>query len=99
MPNNDQANTDSTEAKPPDGGGFAAPPCSLRNGAYSNQYGDIYLRVVSLDTQTEGWPLKAVDHGLSIEEAHCVMAELMAAIHESSLRKSGRANDKMEQPT
>lgn len=64
----------------------------MKSGAFVDRHGDIYLRVVSIDTESEGWPMRAVDHGLSIEEAHCIMAELMAAIHESCLRKSGRAN-------
>lgn len=63
---------------------------NMRNGAFCNQYGSIYLRVASLDTDAPGWPMSVVDHGISIAEAHCIMSELVLAIHEASLHQTGR---------
>ncbi len=63
---------------------------NMKNGAFCNEYGSIYLRVVSLDSDTPGWPMRAVDHGISLAEAHCIMSELVLAIHEASMRQTGR---------
>lgn len=65
------------------------PDTNLKNGAYCNDKGSIYLRIVSLDTSNE-WALRAVDHGISIAEAHCIAAELMVAIQEASRMATGR---------
>lgn len=70
----------------------AATACLLKNGAYCNKYGGIYLRISSMDTTQEGWPVRAVDHGISIEEAHCIAVELLNAIQLASQIKTGRAN-------
>ncbi len=63
---------------------------NMRNGAFCNKYGSIYLRIVSLDTDAPSWPIRAVDHGISLAEAHCIMSELGKAIHEASMRETGR---------
>jgi hypothetical protein len=63
---------------------------NMKNGAFCNEYGRIYLRIVSLDSDTPGWPLRAVDHGISLAEAHCIMSDLVLAIHEASMRQTGR---------
>jgi len=76
----------------PDERRLPAPTCSLRHGAYCNEYGSIYLRIAAIDTSQEGWPIRAVDHGISIEEAHCIMSELVLAMHQSAMQKTGRAN-------
>lgn len=47
-----------------------------------------------MDTTQEGWPVRAVDHGISIEEAHCIAVELLNAIQLASQIGTGRANDK-----
>lgn len=66
------------------------PTPKLLNGAYCNEHGRIYLRVVSLDTSTDNWKEKAVEHSISVEEAHCIAADLMVAIQEASRLKTGR---------
>jgi hypothetical protein len=63
---------------------------NMKNGAFCNKHGRIYLRIVSLDSNTPGWPLRAVDHGISLAEAHCIMSDLVLAIHEASMRETGR---------
>jgi hypothetical protein len=68
----------------------------IRNGAYCNKYGSIYLRVVSIDETKDGWPEKATDYGISIEEAHCITVELMAAICAASEMRTGRGTQKQE---
>ena len=65
----------------------ASPTPKLFNGAYCNQFGAIYLRVVSMDAD---WKDKAVDHGISVQEAHCIAADLMVAIQEASRLQTGR---------
>jgi len=65
----------------------ASPTPKLFNGAYCNQHGAIYLRVVSMDAD---WKDKAVDHGISVQEAHCIAADLMVAIQEASRLQTGR---------
>jgi hypothetical protein len=62
----------------------------LRNGAYCNAYGQIHLRIVSHDTTKPDWPLQAVSHGISVEEAQCIATELLAAIQQSALIATGR---------
>ena len=62
----------------------------LKNGAYCNKYGSIYLRIVSHDSTQPGWPKTVTDHGLSIEEAHCVVLELAMAITKASAINTGR---------
>jgi len=54
----------------------------------------IYLRVATMDTSTPNWQVKAVDHAISVEEAHCIAADLMMAIQEASRIATGRTNDK-----
>jgi hypothetical protein len=61
-----------------------------RNGAFCNKLGEIYLRIASLDTEAPDWPMRVVDHGISLAEAHCIMSELVLAIHEASMYASGR---------
>ncbi len=63
---------------------------NLRNGAFCSKYGGIYLRIVSRDLDRTGWPLCAVDYGISLAEAHCIMSDLVLAIHEASMRETGR---------
>jgi hypothetical protein len=65
-------------------------PPPPRNGAYCNAHGSIHLRVVSRDSSQPDWPIQEVSHGISIEEAHCIAMELLAAIHESSAMETGR---------
>ena len=72
--------------------GLAPKFCSPKNGAFCNAYGKIYLRVVAMDTSTPDWQMRAVDHGISIEEAHCIAADLMVAIQKASRIATGRAN-------
>ena len=62
----------------------------MKNGAFCNKYGNIYLRIVSLDSDAPGWPMRAVDHGISLAEAHCIMSDLVLAIHEASMRATAR---------
>ena len=62
----------------------------LKNGAYCNKYGSIYLRIVFYDATSGGWEKRATDHEISIEEAHCITMELMTAIHRASAIKTGR---------
>ncbi len=69
---------------------------NLRNGAFCSKYGGIYLRIVSLDTDRTGWPMRAVDHGISLAEAHCIMSDLVLAIHEASMRETGRIKEGVE---
>lgn len=69
------------------------PKTERKNGAFCNEYGRIYLRVVSLDTSQEGCPMRTVDHGIGIDEAHCIAVELMSAIQKSSQITTGRYND------
>lgn len=66
---------------------------SMRNGAFCSKDGGIYLRIVSHDPDRTGWPLCAVDHGISIAEAHCIMSELVVAIYEASMRETGRIKE------
>lgn len=61
-----------------------------RNGAFCNKFGRIYLRIASLDTDASDWPMRVVDHGISLAEAHCIMSELVLAIQEASLHQTGR---------
>ena len=64
-----------------------------RNGAFCNKLGKIYLRIASLDTEAPDWPMRVVDHGISLAEAHCIMSELVFAIHEASMYASGRIEE------
>jgi hypothetical protein len=65
---------------------------NMKNGAFCNKYGRIYLRIVSLGSDPL-WPLRAVDHGISLAEAHCIMSDLVLAIHEASMRETGRIKE------
>jgi hypothetical protein len=90
MPNeNEELKPEKTE----ECGAARAASCSPKNGAFVNKYGKIYLRTVSWDTTSADWKLRTVDHGISIEEAHCIAADLMVAIQEASRMATGRANE------
>lgn len=65
---------------------------NMRNGAF-NKYGGIYLRIVSHDPDRTGWPMRAVDHGISLAEAHCIMSELGVAIYQATMRETGRIKE------
>jgi hypothetical protein len=65
---------------------------NMRNGAFCNKDGRIYLRIVSLGSDSL-WAMRAVDHGISIAEAHCIMSELVVAIYEACMRETGRIKE------
>ena len=64
MPNDDQTTKTETEAKPPDGGGFAAPPCSTFNALITELIDEVsnYVYPLIYRTRSTDWVVEIYDH-------------------------------------
>jgi hypothetical protein len=64
-----------------------APMNKEKNGAYTNQYGRIYLRIIEKDEEgRKCW----VDHGISLAEAIAIRNQLNMAIDYAAELETGR---------
>jgi hypothetical protein len=65
-----------------------APGNTEKNGAYANQYGQIYIRIMD---RTDDGHLTYIDYGLaSIAEAICIRDQLNTAISHAADLATGR---------